>query len=73
MLTSDLKLRLRTRELIFGSWVSFAHPSSTEIFASHKFGLLQALKNEQSPSGNNPKEFLLILRFHKQHLEDCQP
>ena len=153
MLTSDLKLQLRTRELIFGSWVSFAHPSITEIFASHEFdflaidlehriinleqaqriiaasqyfsvpclaakrgttdnsayfatkfgataltqslckklrpngirvnavclvlietpGLLQALKNEQSPSGNNPKEFLLILRFHKQHLENCRP
>ena len=153
MLTSDLKLRLRTRGLNFGSWVSFTHPSIAEIFASHKFDflaidlehgtinleqaqriigatqhfsvpclaakrgttnnsayfvtkfgataltqslckklrpngirvnaiylvlnetpeLLQALKNEQSPSGNNPKEFLLILRFHKQHLEGCQP
>ena len=40
MLTSDLKNRLRTRELIFGSWVSFAHPSITEIFASHKFDFL---------------------------------
>ena len=40
MLTSDLKLRLRSRELIFGSWVSFAHPSITEIFASHKFDFL---------------------------------
>jgi len=40
MLTSDLKLRLRNRELIFGSWVSFAHPSITEIFASHKFDFL---------------------------------
>ena len=37
MLTSNLKERLRSRELIFGSWVSFAHPSITEIFASHKF------------------------------------
>ena len=40
MLTSDLKLRLRNRELIFGSWVSFAHPSITEIFASHEFDFL---------------------------------
>lgn len=37
MLTSNLKKRLRSRELIFGAWVSFAHPSITEIFASHKF------------------------------------
>jgi 2-dehydro-3-deoxyglucarate aldolase len=37
MLTSNLKERLRSRKLIFGSWVSFAHPSITEIFASHKF------------------------------------
>ena len=40
MLNSNLKIRLRARELIFGSWVSFAHPSITEIFASHKFDFL---------------------------------
>ena len=40
MLTSNLKQRLRARELIFGSWVSFAHPSIAEIFASHKFDFL---------------------------------
>ena len=40
MLDSNLKIRLRARELIFGSWVSFAHPSITEIFASHKFDFL---------------------------------
>ena len=40
MLTSNLKERLRSRELIFGSWVSFAHPSITEIFAAHKFDFL---------------------------------
>ena len=40
MLTSNLKQRLRARELIFGSWVSFAHPSITEIFAAHKFDFL---------------------------------
>lgn len=40
MLTSNLKHRLRNRELIFGSWVSFAHPSIAEIFASHKFDFL---------------------------------
>lgn len=40
MLTSDLKLRFLNRELIFGSWVSFAHPSITEIFASHEFDFL---------------------------------
>lgn len=40
MLTNGLKNRLRSRELIFGSWVSFAHPSITEIFASHKFDFL---------------------------------
>lgn len=37
MLTSNLKERLRSRELTFGAWVSFAHPSITEIFASHQF------------------------------------
>ena len=40
MLTSNLKQRLNARELIFGSWVSFSHPSITEIFASHKFDFL---------------------------------
>lgn len=40
MLINNLKERLRTRELIFGSWVSFSHPSITEIFASHKFDFL---------------------------------
>jgi 2-dehydro-3-deoxyglucarate aldolase len=37
MPVSNLKERLRSRELVFGAWVSFAHPSITEIFASHKF------------------------------------
>jgi 2-dehydro-3-deoxyglucarate aldolase len=40
MLISDLKERLRSREIIFGSWVSFSHPSIAEIFASHKFDFL---------------------------------
>ena len=40
MLTNNLKRRLRSRDLIFGSWVSFAHPSISEIFASHKFDFL---------------------------------
>ena len=40
MLTNNLKERLRSRDLIFGSWVSFAHPSITEIFASHNFDFL---------------------------------
>jgi len=40
MLNSNLKKRLRSRELMFGSWVSFSHPSITEIFASHKFDFL---------------------------------
>ena len=40
MLTSNLKSRLRSRDLIFGSWVSFSHPSITEIFASHNFDFL---------------------------------
>jgi len=40
MLINNLKGRLRSRELIFGSWVSFAHPSITEIFASHNFDFL---------------------------------
>ena len=40
MLTNNLKSRLRSRDLIFGSWVSFAHPSITEIFASHNFDFL---------------------------------
>ena len=40
MLTNNLKSRLRSRDLIFGSWVSFSHPSITEIFASHNFDFL---------------------------------
>jgi 2-dehydro-3-deoxyglucarate aldolase len=33
----NLKTKLRSRDLIFGSWVSFAHPSITEIFTSSSF------------------------------------
>ena len=33
----NLKTKLKNRELIFGSWVSFAHPSITEIFTSSAF------------------------------------
>ena len=40
MLTNNLKRRLRSRDLVFGSWVSFAHPSISEIFASHNFDFL---------------------------------
>jgi 2-dehydro-3-deoxyglucarate aldolase len=32
-----LKVKLRERQLVFGSWVSFSHPSITEIFASNGF------------------------------------
>ena len=40
MLTSisnNLKVKLNSRQLVFGSWVSFSHPSITEIFAAQKF------------------------------------
>ena len=33
----ELKTKLRSRQLVFGSWVSFAHPSITEIFTSQDF------------------------------------
>ena len=33
----ELKTRLRSRQLVFGSWVSFSNPSITEIFASQNF------------------------------------
>lgn len=32
-----LKSKLNNRELVFGSWVSFSHPSITEIFADRDF------------------------------------
>jgi 2-keto-3-deoxy-L-rhamnonate aldolase RhmA len=40
MQINNLKKKLRSRELVFGSWVSFSHPSISEIFASHKFDFL---------------------------------
>lgn len=40
MLTNSLRNKLRNRELLFGAWVSFSHPSITEIFASKKFDFL---------------------------------
>ena len=36
-LSKDLKTKLGNRQLVFGSWVSFSHPSITEIFASQGF------------------------------------
>ncbi len=33
----SLKSKLKARELVFGSWVSFAHPSITEIFTAQDF------------------------------------
>ena len=35
--SNSLKSKLQNRELVFGSWVSFAHPSITEIFAAQDF------------------------------------
>ena len=29
----ELKQKLKNRQLIFGGWVSFSHPSITEIFS----------------------------------------
>jgi 2-dehydro-3-deoxyglucarate aldolase len=40
MLTNILRNKLKTRELIFGSWVSLAHPSIAEIFTQEKFDFL---------------------------------
>ena len=36
----NLRNKLQSRELVFGSWVSFAHPSITEIFSSRNFDFL---------------------------------
>jgi 2-keto-3-deoxy-L-rhamnonate aldolase RhmA len=36
-ISKGLKSKLNERKLVFGSWVSFSHPSITEIFASHGF------------------------------------
>ncbi len=36
----DFKKRLRNRELLFGGWVSFGHPSISEIFARAGFDFL---------------------------------
>ena len=36
-LSNDLKIKLSNRQLVFGSWVSFSHPSITEIFAAQGF------------------------------------
>ena len=40
MLTSDLKIWLHSRELIFGSWIWFAHPPITKIFTADMFDFL---------------------------------
>lgn len=39
-MTGILKKKLAKRELVFGAWVSFSHPSITEIFAGHGFDFL---------------------------------
>jgi 2-keto-3-deoxy-L-rhamnonate aldolase RhmA len=39
-LAEKLKKKLARRELVFGAWVSFSHPSITEIFAGHGFDFL---------------------------------
>lgn len=39
-MTQLLKAKLAQRELVFGAWVSFSHPSITEIFAGHGFDFL---------------------------------
>lgn len=39
-MTEILKKKLAKRELVFGAWVSFSHPSITEIFAGHGFDFL---------------------------------
>lgn len=37
---NKLKTKLRNRDLVFGSWVSFSHPSIAEIFSSRDFDFL---------------------------------
>jgi 2-dehydro-3-deoxyglucarate aldolase len=37
---SDLKTKLANRELVFGAWMSFSHPSIAEIFSSGDFDFL---------------------------------
>ena len=37
---NKLKSKFQNREITFGAWVSFAHPSITEIFAAHSFDFL---------------------------------
>jgi 2-keto-3-deoxy-L-rhamnonate aldolase RhmA len=39
-LTNSLRERLRSRQLLFGGWVSFGHPSIAEIFAAQGFDFL---------------------------------
>ena len=39
-MTKKLKDKLANREMVFGAWVSFSHPSITEIFAGHGFDFL---------------------------------
>ena len=36
-MSEALKKKLQARELVFGSWVSFSHPSITEIFTAQGF------------------------------------
>ncbi len=39
-ISKNLKLKLRNREITFGAWVSFSHPSISEVFAGHGFDFL---------------------------------
>ncbi len=39
-MTEILRKKLAERKLVFGAWVSFSHPSITEIFAGHGFDFL---------------------------------
>ena len=40
MNNTDLKLKLKNKEVVFAAWVSFGHPSITEIFAQGPFDFI---------------------------------
>ena len=37
MSLNNLREKFKSRELLFGAWISYAHPSITENFAEHAF------------------------------------
>ena len=70
MKDSKLKLKLQSRDIIFGSWVSFEQPSITEIFALAGFDFI-GIDMEHAPISLSAAQ--KIFAFAQAHNVSCLP